>query len=207
MGTDRVRRACLIVTMMVVAGCPAPVQPPPEVTAPPPKVRDPDAPVAERALNVGERAPDFSLPVAAGGSWSLAQGLEKGRVVIVFYRGHWCPYCRTQLGQLQDTLDEFTSRGIKLVTISRDDPADSLELSSRLEITLPMLSDPDLAVINQYWVKDPDNEFAWPSIFIVDTEGTIVWRSIAEHFKERPTPEVILEALDNLDRPPEPPSK
>jgi len=82
------------------------------------------------------------------------------------------------------------------VTISVDQPDKSLALAERLEITLTMLSDTDLTVINAYWVKDAELDIAWPSIFLVGQEGKILWRSLAEHYKERPAPEVVLEAID-----------
>ena len=38
---------------------------------------------------VGDRAPDFTLPNAAGQPVSLAGLLAKGPVVVSFYRGRW----------------------------------------------------------------------------------------------------------------------
>jgi hypothetical protein len=38
---------------------------------------------------VGERAPDFSLPTAAGSTIALKDFAGKSKVVLVFYRGYW----------------------------------------------------------------------------------------------------------------------
>jgi hypothetical protein len=46
-------------------------------------------------------------------------------------------------------------------------------------------------------VEDQENGIAWPAIFIVGRDGNVRWRSLAETYKERPTSEVVLRALDH----------
>ena len=44
---------------------------------------------APDALAIGDQAPDFVLPRAGGGQVRLADHLEQGTLVLIFYRGHW----------------------------------------------------------------------------------------------------------------------
>ena len=44
---------------------------------------------APNAIKVGELVPDFSVPQASGGKFSLATTRQSDDVVILFYRGHW----------------------------------------------------------------------------------------------------------------------
>ena len=44
---------------------------------------------APDALAIGDQAPDFVLPRAGGGQVGLADHLELGTLVLIFYRGHW----------------------------------------------------------------------------------------------------------------------
>ena len=76
-----------------------------------------------------------------------------------------------------------------------DSPEKSKELAAKLGITFPLLSDRDRSKIRTYGVEDPENSIAWPAIFLVSQGGTVRWRSLAETYKERPTSEVIVEAL------------
>ena len=46
------------------------------------------------ALTKGDQAADFNLPNAKGGQTRLSDLLKQGPLVISFYRGGWCPYCR-----------------------------------------------------------------------------------------------------------------
>jgi peroxiredoxin len=91
-------------------------------------------------------------------------------------------------------LDKLKARA-ELVAVSVDPPEKSKELAAKLGITFPLLSDRDRSTIRAYGVEDSENSIAWPSIFLVAQDRTIRWRSLAETYKERPTPEVIVEAL------------
>src|SRR5438128_11788052 len=57
--------------------------------------------LASRALKAGDSAPDFILPDAQGNPVRLYSLLREGRVVVVFYRGGWCPYCNLHLPGFQ----------------------------------------------------------------------------------------------------------
>ena len=54
-------------------------------------------------IKVGEKAPDFILKNAFGKEVNLKDELKKGPVVLVFYRGAWCPFCNIHLHVLQKT--------------------------------------------------------------------------------------------------------
>ena len=57
--------------------------------------------VGEHGLKPGATVPRFSLPSATGETVEITQLLEKGPVVLVFYRGGWCPYCNIHLRAFQ----------------------------------------------------------------------------------------------------------
>jgi peroxiredoxin len=71
-------------------------------------------------------------------------------------------------------------------------------LAERLGITFPLLSDEKLSAVRAYGVEDAENGIAWPAIFIVERDGLIAWRSLAETYRERPASKVVLEALDGI---------
>ena len=154
----------------------------------------------ERAKAVGDVAPDFSLPGSVEREWSLSNAVERGPVVVLFYRGHWCRYCRKQLGELQQSLKEFERRGASLVAISVDDLGKTRALAQDLGITFPLLSDVNLEVTRAWGLEDPGNAIPWPAMYIVTRDGRIAWRSLEETYKVRPSSEVVLEALDEVMR-------
>jgi thiol-disulfide isomerase/thioredoxin len=73
---------------------------------------NPPRPLAPR-LRVGDEIPVFSLPNTSGVSVSSTVLLEPGPLIITFYRGIWCPYCRSDLmaaGAKLDRADAGTLR-------------------------------------------------------------------------------------------------
>ena len=65
-------------------------------------------------LKVGHQAPDFTLKNALGNKVSLYEQLNKGPVVLVFYRGAWCPFCNMHLHSLNKSLPAFKKYGAQL---------------------------------------------------------------------------------------------
>ncbi|MCZ6468973.1 MAG: peroxiredoxin-like family protein, partial [Candidatus Dadabacteria bacterium] len=106
--------------------------------------------IAEKSLKVGEKAPDFNLPNPKGESVNLHSLLEKGPVVLNFYRGGWCPYCNLELNAYQKHLDEINDLGASLVAISPETPDNSLSTAEKNDLKFDVLSDVGNKTANQF---------------------------------------------------------
>lgn len=49
--------------------------------------------VRKEAVKIGDTAPDFTLSDASGKQINLYDAVKSAPVVLVFYRGSWCPFC------------------------------------------------------------------------------------------------------------------
>jgi peroxiredoxin len=87
---------------------------------------------------------------------------------------------------------------VALVAISVDAAEKTRPLADKLHLTMPLLSDADRSVMREWGVEDTENEVAWPSLFIVGSDGSVRWRSLAETYKVRPAAAVVLDALAGL---------
>ncbi|WP_172298068.1 redoxin domain-containing protein [Pseudoruegeria sp. HB172150] len=74
----------------------------------------------------GTQAPELALPLAGGGSWSLAEDAPEVLTMIVVYRGYHCPICKGYLGKLVGLLDRFEADGASVIAVSMD-PQDRAE--------------------------------------------------------------------------------
>lgn len=92
-------------------------------------------------LQAGDKAPDFSLVNATGKMITLSELLEKGKVVLIFYRGSWCPYSNLQLSYYQKYLDQIHDLGAELVAISPQTHDESLNIKEKNELNFQVLSD------------------------------------------------------------------
>jgi peroxiredoxin len=81
------------------------------------------------------------LPDTHGHVLALKTLLDRGPVVISFYRGGWCPFCNLELRGLQGVLPEIVQVGASLVAISPQLPGNSLSTEEKNQLTFPVLSD------------------------------------------------------------------
>ncbi len=100
-------------------------------------------------------------------------------------------------------LGEFHDRGVEVVAISVDSPAESQKLCQARGYSFPFLSDPNAQVIRQYGVLhakggEDGKDIARPAEFLVDTAGTIRWVNLTDDIRVRARPEAILAAISRL---------
>src|SRR6516225_6239952 len=87
--------------------------------------------LAERAMHAGEQAPAFQLRDGYGGAFSSREALRRGPIVLVFYRGIWCPYCNIDLRAIEAASHDIRSLGASLVVVSQQTSDNSLETQRR----------------------------------------------------------------------------
>ena len=102
---------------------------------------------SKSAIGVNHTAPDFALPNPAG---KLIVLKDQGRLVLIFYRGGWCPYCNIQLRAYQGALPQITGLGGRLVAISPQLPDNSLDTASKNALTFDVFSDVGNKVSRSY---------------------------------------------------------
>ena len=99
---------------------------------------------------VAPNAPDFTLTANTCARVSPSETLSTGPVVLVSYRGHWCPWCRLQLGELAREHGAFVARAETDVAISVDERDDSVAFARAYDIPFPLLDARDGPVSRAY---------------------------------------------------------
>lgn len=173
-------------------------------------------------IAIGDHAPDFTLPNAVGEPVRLGERLDAGPVVVLFYRGAWCPFCDLHLRSIQEHLPEIHARGASLVAVSPQAPDSSLTLTERLGLGFDLLSDLDQSVSTAWRLRfelpealrqvyrdmgmalDEHNaDGSWhlpvPATFVLDRTGVVQARHVDPNYRERMPVADILAALDALD--------
>jgi peroxiredoxin len=85
------------------------------------------------------------------------------------------------------------------VGISVDSPEESKLLMGELGLSFPLLSDPNATVIEKFGVKMAHEQLAVPAVFVIGTDGGIVWRFVSETRSDRPPEQRVLDVLADLD--------
>lgn len=149
-------------------------------------------------------APRFTLPDENGRPVRLDDHLGRGPLVLVFYRGDWCPYCNAQLAGYLRHLDRLDRLGAGVLAISVDAVADAAALKSKLALPFPVLSDPGGEVIDRYAGTEERLRdgvaIGRPATFVLDRHGSIAWSHVGADFADRPLVSEVLEQLEVVTR-------
>ena len=153
--------------------------------------------VASVKLTIGTAAPDFNLQSLNGDRVTLSK-LRGTKVLMIFYRGHWCPFCVGHLQDIQTMLPELEKRGYQVLAISPDDATDMQKMADRMDRPYLFLSDAGLKVTDLYGIRR-DEELPHPAMILLDDQGLVKWFYIGEDYKTRPSTTQLQQVLDRLD--------
>jgi peroxiredoxin len=176
--------------------------------------------LAANILPVGSRIPEFQLPDHDGKGVSSSDLLARGRLVLCFIRGRWCPFCVGQMEAMNLILPLIEQAGATLVAISPQTVNQSFFMRDQHKLRFPLLSDAGNKVARQFRLtyRVPDEQRAvyqrafvnlpfvngddsWelpiPATYIIDRNGSVLYASANEDYTQRPEPEDIVRVLAN----------
>ncbi len=172
-----------------------------------------------KGLNVGAHAPMFTANDDNDVKYKLQKALKKGPVVVLFYRGQWCPVCNKHLSQLQDSLQQIYDKGATIVAISPETSAFLKQTRTKTNASFTLLYDKDYAIENAFDVtfkpedklvalynerlnaklekshSDASARLPVPATFIINKKGIIVWRQFNPDYRIRAS---VKDIIDNI---------
>lgn len=170
-----------------------------------------------KPLMIGQAIPAIPLVTAEGTSFDLKAAAKEQPLIIIFYRGGWCPYCNTHLGQLQEIEPKLRELGYRIIAISPDRPEKISESMESGKMTYTLLSDstmeaskafgiafeveaPMLKKLDSYNIDieaasgEKHHLLPVPSVFIAGADGIIDFSYSNPDYKTRLAPDVLLAA-------------
>jgi peroxiredoxin len=174
--------------------------------------------IAGRILPVGASIPAFELPDQDGSSVFSDELLHRGRLVICFFRGRWCPFCVAQLEAMNTALSQIEKNGASLAAISPQTVKQSFFMHDQHQLRFPLLSDTHNHVARRFglvyrvpeaqkqvysrtFVNLPfiNGEASWelpiPATYVVAQDSTVLYASADPDYTRRPEPEEIIARL------------
>jgi peroxiredoxin len=105
------------------------------------------------ALKMGEVAPNFTAKDQDGQTVELYKILEKSPVVLIFYRGAWCPYCNKQLSETQDSLKFIHEKGGVVIAVTPEQPESIDNTIKKTNTSFKIIHDKQLKIMKSYKVN------------------------------------------------------
>ncbi len=163
-----------------------------------------------QGLNVNDVAPEFSAKDQFGKEVNLKALLKKGPVVVLFYRGQWCPFCNKQLSEMQDSLSIITGKGATVVAVTPEKPENILKTIEKTKASFSVLFDDGLKIMKGYKVSydvdaptiekykgygidfsaangDNGASLPVPAVYIINKKGKIAYRYFNTDYRFRPS--------------------
>lgn len=173
------------------------------------------AQTSPQGISVNDKAPDFTAKDQNGKIIWLKNELKNGAVVVVFYRGQWCPYCNRQLKALQDSLNIIKEKGATLIAVTPEKPDNISKTIKKTKATYPVLFDDSLKIMKSYDVAyrvdstsiEKYRKFGIdfyeangsngaslpvPTVYIINKEGIIIFKHFDPDFRKRVSVQEIL---------------
>jgi peroxiredoxin len=164
---------------------------------------------------------DFELPDATGKLVKSSDLRQSGPLLILFYRGTWCPFCNLTVQAYQEQLQSFQDRGVTLVAITPQTPDHSLTLQEKHHLKFPVLSDSGNGAARQFGIVfqmdlalkqvqelfgvdvaayNGDNryELPVPAAFLVSKTGEVIRSYVEVDYMRRLAPETALQWIDEV---------
>lgn len=130
---------------------------------------------------------------------------DKGLVLAFVRSASWCPFCQSQMKDLQNIAAELDSRGYNLAVLSYDEPKILDQFAKKQNITYTLLSDEGSKMIDAFDVRDPQygpdsmaHGVPQPVVFIIDPEGTVQGKLAMEGYRDRPPLEAVMAEVDRI---------
>lgn len=173
-------------------------------------------------LMVGSNAPDFTATTHTGEEVKLSELYQNGPVVLVFYRGAWCPYCNLHLQQFEAKKAEFERANATILAISVDLEEYANKVVEGNQLSFHAVSDPSAKILEAYnllftvpadLVEKYKNEYqidlvkhsgrtdgviAVPATYVINQDGVIVFGYASKDYKVRTSPDEVLQVLHRV---------
>ncbi len=177
--------------------------------------------ISDKTLISGNKAINFSLPNALGNQVSLSEELNKGPVVLSFYRGGWCPYCNIEFAALNNVLPQIKALGATLIGVSPETADSTVSTIEKHDLQFEVLSDSGNKIADQFGLVlsvpsvmrphylswgidvpaangDESYDLPIPATYVIDTSGFISAHFVNKDYTQRMEPEDIMAALQNI---------
>jgi len=170
-------------------------------------------------IEIGDNVPMFVALSADSTEFSLETALKEGPVVVIFYRGFWCPHCNKHLSIVQDSLSMIENAGAQVIAISPEKPEYLDKMADKSGAKFKLLYDESQKISDAFGVTfkptgrqiksynmfmkaqlkeshtDDTEQLPIPATYLIGQDGKVLWRQFDQDYKNRSNVADIIEEL------------
>jgi peroxiredoxin len=172
----------------------------------------------DQHLMEGKKAPLIKAKDQNGKLVDSKEILKDEKLIVVFYRGQWCPYCNRHLAALEENVDKFTAAGARLIAITPEKPKMVSKTIEKTHASYSILWDRNNKIMKSFgvdFVLPPNLQKKYkkfgvdlsiengndtqvlpvPATYVIGKDGTIKYVHYNTDYKKRSTAKEILKHL------------
>lgn len=165
----------------------------------------------------------IEVTTVEGNKLPLEKVLNNKKTILFFYRGGWCPFCNTQMGQLKQIESQLSKLGFQLIGISTDNEQDLQKSIGKNQLDYQLLADFNSVVSQAFGLafyssqetterylaamdlKNPLQKnnagelrlvLPVPAIYVIDSKGLVQFNYVNPNYKVRLHEELLLKAAE-----------
>ncbi len=169
-------------------------------------------------LLVNDKAPNFTAKDQTGKSIELKNELKKNSVVLVFYRGEWCPFCNKELKAIEDSLKFITGKSAIVLAVTPEKQENIVKTIEKTKATYSILYDEGLKIMKSYGVSFKVDSLTAvkyksygidfnvangsnganlpiPAVYIINKKGEVTYRYFDADYRKRPSVKELIRHL------------
>ena len=147
-------------------------------------------------LEIGDRAPQITARDQNGKAINSKEILENEKILLVFYRGNWCPHCKKHLGELEKNLNALKEKGVFVLVVTPESEEKTRETQEKFKTSFSIVHDSGNQIMKDYEVAFEVNEVNVPNYYDKVTELVNEYNS--ETDKVLPVPATYLIGTEGL---------
>lgn len=164
--------------------------------------------VSSEALAVGRKLPTLRFESAEGRSVSTSD--IDGSLLLIFYRGNWCPLCMAQIEEVALQYRALADRGIQTLLISSQPPDNTAKLAKKHKVPFKFLVDRNNRVARDIGILAENgtptglqalgysSDTVMPTVVLTDRNKNIIFCDETDNYRVRPEPDVFLRLFDGV---------
>lgn len=174
--------------------------------------------IENKSIKIGDVISPFSLLNAQNQLVHSKDILKKGKTILAFYRGSWCPYCNLELRALQNNIAKIVNHNVSLLAVSPQSPDHSNALSEKHQLTFDVFTDENNHLAKQLGIdfklqdfalptyqaiginlnefnQDDENTLPVPAVFVIDSDGSVIYKFVDSDYRNRLDIKELIQSL------------
>lgn len=164
--------------------------------------------IENKSIKIGDIVSPFSLLNAKNELIHSKDILKKGKTILAFFRGSWCPYCNLELRELQNNIAKIAGKNATLLAVSPQSQDHSRVLTEKNQLSFEVLTDENNTLAKQLGISFKLQEFAIPTyqaiginlnefnqndentlpvpaVFVIETDRSIIYKFVDTDYRNR----------------------